>query len=68
MENISTKFDSETIKILKEMADDQGISLQAIIRQSVRLNKYISDRMMEGYQIALLKEGIDPVLVEFEKD
>ena len=65
MNLLEVAFDPETASNLERMALAGGVSKQKAVRRAVRFTDYMMERVHEGYKIAFLKEGENPILVDF---
>jgi len=63
---IRVSFDPNTYNQLEKLAQYTGLSRAAVTRRATRIFSWMIDRMDEGHKFALLKEGEEPRIIDFE--
>lgn len=64
--SVKVSFDPKTYGQLEKLAQDTGLSRAAVTRRATRVLSWVIDAMDDGYTLALLKEGENPRIVEFD--
>jgi len=58
------KFDASTRELVETLAAMTGSTRAGLIRKSVRVLAKVLSRVEDGYEVAFLKKGENPIIFE----
>lgn len=61
---LPVKFDAATWKLVQTLATMTGSTRTGVVRKAVRLLARVASRVDDGYEVAFLKKGENPIILE----